>query len=413
MDPITICAMAGLVYAGQKLSRNNTNKESMVYDSGDDPLPMIDAPRPDPPETKKDGQLPFGGTFNNIDLGINENRGRILSDFSGVYVADNPVAGVVPPRGEALLKLPSFGDISKDVSRNPQGQPVYDLYERANQNVSNTMNNLAPQQQQLVGPGLGVNASVPAFGGYQQVFRTLPNNVGGYKLTTLPGRSGPANATISGGKPALQGATFQNRPDKVYAYARRPPMAGRAQGQGGAVTGVTKRQEYEFTKRPTVRSETTSRNDGLEFGPALSMVPDPTVQERPTRNQGDMNTGVSYIAPAPGIHSFVGGYTSAPTNIRPADKRGKLDRQGNPGNMNVTANPLGAVGAITRVKDEACSNRIGCAAPTGANNQVYEQDMYYQLNAYKGNANFHNNSSGLNIAKKQLAKNPFAHTLSA
>ena len=131
---------------------------------------------------------------------------------------------------------------------------------------------MAQWKKTLVGPGLGVGKNVPAYGGYQQLFRVMPNNVNGYKLTTLPGRSGPAG-DVTGGRRALEGKVTYNMPEKTaFLPARRPELPGRAQGQGGAVTGNPIRGNYEKTKRPTNRSETTLRQDGLEFNPAKSTV---------------------------------------------------------------------------------------------------------------------------------------------
>ena len=39
---------------------------------------------------------------------------------------------------------------------------------------------------------MGVGPEVPAFGGNQQLFLVNSENVVAYRLTTLPGRSGPA-----------------------------------------------------------------------------------------------------------------------------------------------------------------------------------------------------------------------------
>ena len=298
------------------------------------------------------------------------------------------------------------------------------------------MNNLSPVQKELVGPALGTGPDVPAYGGYQQLFRVKPNNVGAYKLTTLPGRSGPAG-DISGGKSAQVGQLTHNTPSTVaFLPSRRPQVEGRAQGQGGSLNGVTVRQEYEKSKRPTNRSETTTRTDGLEYAPAKRFTSAETLAQDPTRNKGDNTTQEFYHMnnPTPGIHSFIGGYTEAPASkllahrpasaaanysakqleqygFRPDDRRGKTGRKANPGRMNVRSGPLNQGGALTAVRKD--SNKYdGRVNPIGGGwTQNYIQDEFYQLNPYKGQQNIRSTPRELSIAKRQLVNNPLSHTL--
>ena len=394
MDPLTILTMAGLVCAGKALQK----KESFAPIPDSDP-PLSDVPLPDPPQTAQIYTNP------NSDFRLSEGNGRLVSQFTGVYNPSNPTAGV--RKGERVDDNPTFADLAE--YGQPFGQPVHNFADRMIQNISNKMNNLAPSQKRNVGPGLGVGPNVPAFGGYQQLYQVLPDNVNAYKLTTLPGRPGPPVA-VNGEKPPVIGQVTQYRPDTVITSQRRPPIRGRAQGQGGASTAMAHRPEHIFTQRPTVRSETTLRNDTLSFGPPKRIISDPTLQERPTRNKGDYNPTRVNDNVTPGIHSFVGGYEIAPTNLRLANKRGKKDRAGNPGRMNVRGDPLVQGGALTQVKDNASICYVGNVAPTGSNNQTYVQDQYYQLNTNKGMFNPLSSNKNLNIAKKQLAKNPLANT---
>jgi len=147
------------------------------------------------------------------------------------------------------------------------------------------MNNLSPIEKQMVGPGLGVDPSVPAVGGFQQTFRVNPVNVGEYRLTSLPGRTGPA-ADVTGGRSAVVGQLTHNKPETTaFLPSRRPTMAGRAQG----MSGVVPRNEHEKTKRTTNRSETGLRNDGLGFNGAKRFISAQTMPQDPTRFKSDRN----------------------------------------------------------------------------------------------------------------------------
>lgn len=373
MDPVSVAAIAGLVYAGKRLS---------------DPAP------PQQP-------MPFFG--NNINTPTNNNEAPLYDSLTGPYV--------VPPQTQRQKEaVPSFGVVAPNAGRNPYGQPVYNLYDR--QDVSGKMNSVQPNEKQYVGPGLGVGGSVPAFGGYQQLYRVMPNNVNGYKLTTLPGRTGPASAIVK--NQAKIGELTQERPEKVAAiWERRPPVKGRAEGQGGALTGMAGRQNFERTKRQTNRSTTTMRDDGLEFGAASRFISAPTVDDNPTRNKGDWNEQRVNDVAAPGISNFKGGYQIDPaltTGIRAAVNRGNKGRTGNAGRMNVRADPVNQIGSITAVRDSATTCLLGTPGPTAAVNQTYVKDKYYQFNPYKGQTNFHTNRLGL--AKTQLSKNPLNQNFS-
>ena len=95
------------------------------------------------------------------------------------------------------------------------------------------------------------------------------------------------------------------------------------------------------------------------------------------------------------------------------DKRGRPDRAGNAGRMNVRAGPLQQGGMVTSVRsdsDKRTDNYFGTAGTTTNNNGHYVNDQYYNFNAYKGQPGYAV-ATDLNVARRQLANNPFAHTL--
>lgn len=385
MDPMSVVAIAGILYAGKVLSEKpetSTPQASTSNASGITPINQQSL-QPDPGVSAY-----IGDEQPSFDM------------MSGPYIA----TGTGFMQKEAVK---SFADVSPTAGRNPHGQPVYNFSNR--QDVSGKMNSVQPVEKQYVGPGLGIGGQIPAYGGFQQLYRVMPNNVNGYKLNTLPGRSGPAMSTVP--QPTLASKVTHNKPEKTaYLFERRPAAAGRAQGQGGSLSGMTGHQNFERTKRQTNRSVTTMRDDGLSYGPANSIVSGLAVQDNPTRNKGDMNQQRVNDVAAPGITNFEGGYQVTPNNIRPAVNRGKKDREGNAGRMNVRGDPINAIGALTTVRDSANTTISGVAGPTGSANQTYVQDQYYQFNSYKGNVNPH--ACRLGLAAKQLAGNPLAHTLS-
>jgi len=191
-------------------------------------------------------------------------------------------------------------------------------------------------------------------------------------------------------------------------WGRRPLEKGRAQGQGGMLTGQREREMYVKTQRPTVRSETSTRMDGLEFGAAKKFVSAPTNQDIPTRNKANFQTRINDVA-APGIHSFEGAYQNTQKTIllRPAD-RGNKGYTPPGGRMNVRGSATQAQGATTHTRDSASTVIEGGAGNQGIA-QNYEITWKQNNNAYKGNADYR--TSQLGLAVKQLDRNPFALSL--
>jgi hypothetical protein len=374
-DPISLAAIAGLVYAGRTLSNKPTVPESQV---------QVQVQTP-PPED-------------------------IVPQFQEREFEER----VEVPR---KVEMTSFADIGRQ--QRSGGQEILNMRNRMYD--TGRMNNLSPIEKQLVGPGLGVSADTPATGGYQQMFRVNPINVGEYRLTTLPGRSGPA-ADITGGRRTGFGEMTHNKPETTaHLPSRLPPMAGRAQGMSGAVP----RQSHQKTMRSTNRAETGQRADGLGFNGAKRFVSAQTMSQDPTRFKGDRNDE-QYIynnRPAPGISNFYGGYTNSAASqivdknnselmkygFRPEDRRGKANRMGNPGRMNVRESALKQGGCLTAVRSDTSRIDGRMNAANGGWTQNYQQKPFHQFNAYKGNEN--PNSRSLDIAKRQLQNNPLAHSI--
>ena len=374
-DPISLMAIAGLIYTGRSLS---TRSEP----------PKVIGPSSQPVQ-----QLAATPVFEEHQF-------------------DTSVE--VPHK----MEMRSFADIGKQ--QRSGGQEILTMRNRMYD--AGRMNNLSPIEKQLVGPGLGVGADTPAIGGYQQMFRVNPINVGEYRLTTLPGRAGPAK-DLTGGRSAVVGQLTHNKPETtVDLLERRPVVGGRAQGMSGAIP----RQSHQKTMRTTNRSETGQRSDGLGYNGAKRFVSAQTMPQDPTRFKTDRNDDqyTYYNQPAPGITNFRGAYTNSAAaqvetknneelmkyGFRPEDRRGKANRMGNPGRMNVRESALKQGGRLTAVRSDTTRIDGRMNGPNGGWTQQYQQQPFHQFNAYKGNEN--PNSRNLDIAKRQLQNNPLAHSLS-
>lgn len=354
MDPLALAAVVGLVFAGKKLSEEN----DLSYTTEN-------APRPPPPKiwTRRDVDL----KANARDHAKDYFDVKIMTPDLGRRVGD----WRLKPKNE----IPSLQDRSPDAGRFPFGQPVYDLYNR--QNVTNKMNNVQPIERLNVGPGLGVDPSVPSAGGFHDYFRVLPNNVNEERLTTLPGRSGPSNPVVKNGGTVIGEITHEAKDTKAWY---RPPAQNRGEGQGGALTGPEGRPNYLKTQRPTIRQETGLRTDTLSSGPGQYYVAQPY---------------------AVGSHAY-----TDPSLTRASGNRMNPDRPGNPQRMNVRDDPVVQGGAMSNLRGE--SKAFPVSPMDGGRFQQYQRTEFDRFNEYKAHENPRASRAFLDIAIQQLEKNPIA-----
>jgi hypothetical protein len=88
------------------------------------------------------------------------------------------------------------------------------------------------------------------------------------------------------------------------------------------------------------------------------------------------------------------------------DRRSKGDRAGNPGGMNVRADPLGAHGMVTSVRVDSYGNKT----PVPGNH--YVPNNYYRIGLQEANQYKETpNKRSLDIAKRQLSGNPYNHPI--
>ena len=350
MDPFSLAAVVGLVFAGKKLS--DVKEEQAV-------MPSQTASQINKFDLV---QYKFAQQDQPLDpLNLEPNTGR---GFSGGFR--------LPPKDIA----PSFADVVPNGSRFPFGQPVYQT-DGSREPVTNKMNNVTPADKKYVGRGLGLSPDTPASGGFQQFFRILPNNMNEERLTTLSGTwGGPANPVIKNGGTTLGAISHPAKLSKTTA--NYVPMQTRGQGQGGAITAPEGRPDFQKTRRTTNRQETGSRKDGLEMGPGQYMVAEAY--------------GSAYNDP-----------------MRWSKNRVNPDRPGNGGRMNVRADPVGAGGANTTTRLEAGALPVRPA--DASRGSRYLPNQYDRLNVFKGQKD--PRSERLNLANNVLKSNPFAHSFSA
>jgi hypothetical protein len=113
----------------------------------------------------------------------------------------------------------------------PNFRPDLDRY---TQSLNNYRNDLSPVEPQMVGPGLNLDPTIPASGGFHDFTRILPNNVNDYKANQLSGQviygkyfsaglpaSYPGVGTSNDNRPP---GVVKNRPNTYYDQVRYPTM---------------------------------------------------------------------------------------------------------------------------------------------------------------------------------------------
>ncbi len=115
------------------------------------------------------------------------------------------------------------------------GQPLFrpDM-DRYTQGLSQMRNDLRPVESEMVGPGLNLDPSIPASGGFHDFTRILPNNVNDYKANQLPGQVITGKFYSAGlptsypgigvsGDNTAPGVT-KNKPNSFWDQTRYPTM---------------------------------------------------------------------------------------------------------------------------------------------------------------------------------------------
>lgn len=108
---------------------------------------------------------------------------------------------------------------------------------------------VGPVDPVRVGPGLGLDPSVPAAGGYQQFFRIMPENANSYRKTNLPGRVVPGMVPVPAGA-AVGQATQTGQGKVVWDAARQPLQESRAAVTGHAQYGCFRTREQPEPVHP-------------------------------------------------------------------------------------------------------------------------------------------------------------------
>jgi len=87
-------------------------------------------------------------------------------------------------------------------------------------------NGETPVEKIQVGPGIGLDYTVPAEGGFQQFNRIMPNNVSDYKANQLENRINAGKWHVNHPTSQYTEGVSQNKPDLITTQARRPTMKG-------------------------------------------------------------------------------------------------------------------------------------------------------------------------------------------
>lgn len=85
-------------------------------------------------------------------------------------------------------------------------------------------NNESPVEKIQVGPGIGLDYTVPAQGGFQQFTRILPNNVNNYKANQLEGRVNAGKWFTNHPTSQYINGVSSDKPKLYITQARRPTM---------------------------------------------------------------------------------------------------------------------------------------------------------------------------------------------
>lgn len=152
-----------------------------------------------------------------------------------------------------------------------------------------------------VGPGLGLDANVPAAGGFHQFFQVLPENVNGYRKNSLPGRINPGRAPVQQGTNIGVVHTNTTVDKPVWNLDRMPLMPGKCHLDAPPVQGV---------QPVSRRRDDTQGFVGHAFGGTLAPPSDLSRNVVRHGRQDDRCSGPFLNAYGGGVQ--VGGYCTQP-----------------------------------------------------------------------------------------------------
>jgi len=253
----------------------NTSTECSGYPSFND-NPLLDLKNRPVSQASHANMLPFGAKFtqNMFSTGVPQAFSKGCDDGSELKTG---YAGETPFRQkldlfsgcpEMYLHKREVGPMFSPAEQQTSwvhGTPLFrpDL-NRLEQSVK-YRNNESPVEKQHIGPGIGLDYSTPAQGGYQQFTRVLPNNVNAYRRNQLPGR-------VKSGKWFTNHPTSQfteglqtNRPKSYIPQSRRPTM--RSKFTTNAMSPNTSGMTEFYTSVNRGKQARADTGPGGGFGP--------------------------------------------------------------------------------------------------------------------------------------------------
>jgi len=162
---------------------------------------------------------------------------RLMETYTGALDASSSQSGTYRHKSEA----PRFFDPSLSavrVTSGGSGGSASAGGPLATQRYipSQLQQNVLPTQQIRVGPGVGVDASVPAADGFHPMLRVLPEDFG-WKKNNLNGAIVPGGALVAS-QPNVSFEVTDNHPPRYWTMAEHPPGPGRS-----VLTGPTARSQ--------------------------------------------------------------------------------------------------------------------------------------------------------------------------
>ena len=198
--------------------------------------------------------------------------------------------------------------------------------------------NAKPFEQIQVGPGLGVDADVPAADGFHPMLRVFPQDGLSHKSSELAGRVNGASSVISNGTSRF--ALRHNAPPRVYDMSRRPLTKGGVQVEAQAARGQFSSLERGAPAKGHANPYACKVTG--EFMPGVGYRPGEYVDGRESNRTGDRTTYGEFANPGSDDAMHAAGAYS----VYSAGDTARIDNQ----HRETTNDPIG-VGAVTHGRE--------------------------------------------------------------
>lgn len=248
-------------------------------------------------------------------------------------------------------------------------QPDMERYKQYTANCRN--HNVNPVEKQYVGPGLGIDPSVAADGGFHQEFRILPDNVNGYRKNTFGGEIIHGKSVIN----QRESEAFTNTRDLLGSNLTAEEQANLGNRPLEAPHGSTSAHSVRYDAKASLNPNNNRSMEGVCNPGTLTGAVDATYQFGDATRQDDRTFACNVTGGA--FRGFNGGYNDAQYFTTETERETANNQRTNVHGNQFASYIYGQTDTHTLRENEACpSQQYGGAHSSSSSAATSRSDAY-------------------------------------